>query len=137
MNTKILTCGVVLFSLLLMASNACAVLEWQLKEPLQLEQAPLATVSSPDGKRLYVLGEKGNIEVYNALGRRETVIEIPFKAESLDISSDGKRLYLGEAGKKRLQVIVLEERYSIPQGNSPFKGPADAAVSVVVFSDFQ
>jgi len=126
-----------MLALLLASGQAYADLEWQMQKPLELSQTPLATVSSPDGKRLYVLGDQGRIEVYDALGRRETTIEIPFKAERLDITADGKRLYLSEAGKKRLQVIELAERYAIPLGNSPFKGPADAAVSVVVFSDFQ
>ena len=117
--------------------QAFAALEWQLQKPLELKQTPLAMVSSSDGKRLYVLGDQGSIEVFNAQGRRETQIPVPFKAEGLDISADGKNLYLKEAGKKRLQVIALEERFTIPQGGSPSKGAADAAVAVVVFSDFQ
>lgn len=127
----------VVLAVLLGAGQASAALEWQLQKPLELKQSPLAMVSSPDGKRLYVLGEQGRIEVFNAQGRRETEIPIPFKAEGLDISADGKRLYLKEAGKKRLQVIALEERFTIPLGGSPSKGAADAAVAVVVFSDFQ
>ncbi|PLY02015.1 MAG: hypothetical protein C0624_09465 [Desulfuromonas sp.] len=137
MNIKRFRILVIALGLLLAGGYANAALEWQLQQPLALEEAPVATVSSPDGKRLYVLGEKGNIEVYDARGRLETVIEVPFKAEGLDISADGKRLFLNEAGKKRLQVISLAERYTIPLGDSPFRGPADASVAVVVFSDFQ
>lgn len=128
---------ILLVSLLLLSTNAYAALEWQLDKPLELQQAPLASVSSSDGQRLYVLGAEGAIEVFTADGKRETVIELPFKAESLAISADGRRLFLREADKKELQVLKLQERYTIPQGNSPFMGPAEAAVSVVVFSDFQ
>ena len=65
------------------------------------------------------------------------MIEIPFRAESLAVSADGKRLYLQESDSRRLQVLQLQERHTIPVGPSPTRGPADAAVAVVVFSDFQ
>lgn len=127
----------IMLAALLCSGKTFAALEWHLQQPLELKQAPLAMVSSADGKRLYVLGDQGLIEVFNAQGRREAEIQVPFKAEGLDISADGKSLYLKEAGKKRLQVIALEERFTIPLAGSPSRGAADAAVAVVVFSDFQ
>jgi len=127
----------ILLVFLLMAVNAQAALEWQFGSPLELKQKPLDTVSSPDGKRLFVLEAEGVVEVFDAQGKREAEIAIPFKAESLAISADGKNLYLREAGSRRLQVLELAERFAIPFADSPVRGGAAAAVAVVVFSDFQ
>lgn len=126
-----------LAALVLVTTQAQAALEWNIGKPLELGQEPLAAVSSPDGKRLYVLGASGRVEVYDSQGRREAEIGLPFKAENLSLSADGRRLYFRESGTRRLQVLELAERYSIPLEGSPFRGGADAAVAVVVFSDFQ
>ncbi len=126
-----------LAALVLVAAQAQAALEWNVGQPLELGQAPLDAVSSPDGKRLFVLGANGVVEVFDAQGKREAEIAIPFKAESLSLSADGRRLYLRESGTRRLQVLELAERYTIPLGDAPFRGGAEAAVAVVVFSDFQ
>jgi sugar lactone lactonase YvrE len=84
-----------------------------------------------------VLTSSGKVLVLSPTGKLVTSIEGPFKAESLSVSNDGKRLYLTGKGEKKLQVVSLLDRFNIPVGGSPVKGDIAAAVTVAVFSDFQ
>ncbi len=119
------------------SSLACAALEWSIDPAVQLGDEAVDSAAAPDGSRLFVLTRTGKILVLDATGKVESTINGSFKAESVTVSPDGKRLYLTGKGEKKVQIISLFDRFSIPVGESPVKGDSAAAVTVAVFSDFQ
>jgi hypothetical protein len=133
MRLTFLSALVFLFSV----SLAFAALEWSVDSAILLDEEAIASAEAPDGSRLFVLTSSGKVLVLSPTGKLVTSIEGPFKAESLSVSNDGKRLYLTGKGEKKLQVVSLLDRFNIPVGGSPVKGDIAAAVTVAVFSDFQ
>lgn len=126
-----------LLLLLFLNLPALAALEWSVGPDLVLDSEPLAMVAADDGKRLFVLTAEKKVQVFTEDGRKEAEIPLDFQAETLALSKDGKRLLLGDREGKRIRQIAFQKRFSIPVTGAPFKGAADAAVAVVVFSDFQ
>ena len=122
---------------LFFASVTFAALEWSIETAIPLNEVALASAQSPDGSRLFVLTGSGKILILNQAGKLVTTIDGSFKAESLSVSNDGKKLFLAGKGQKNIQVVSLLDRFDIPVGKSPFKGDIAAAVTVATFSDFQ
>jgi len=123
--------------LLMITGPAWAGLEWAPGPELKLAGEPLDMVESADGQRLFVLTGEGKVVVLGRNGAQEAEIPLGFQADSITLSKDGNRLLLGDREGKRIRVLDLDERFTLPTAERPFRGPAEAAVTVVVFSDFQ
>ena len=114
-----------------------AELEWTFRKEVPLTSAPLDNAVSADGQSLYILSA-GEIEVYS-LTRNKTINTIPIESEydSITVSPSGNSLILTSSAGKSLKIIDLEFRYNIDISDLPLKGPADAPVTIAVFSDYQ
>jgi DNA-binding beta-propeller fold protein YncE len=114
-----------------------AELEWTFRKEVPLTSAPLDNAVSADGKSLYILSA-GEIVVYS-LTRNKTINTIPIESEydSIAVSPSGNSLILTSSAGKSLKIIDLEFRFNIDISDLPLKGPADAPVTIVVFSDYQ
>jgi protein-disulfide isomerase len=44
---------------------------------------------------------------------------------------------LSSSGSKTLKILKLQDLYEVDLSGLPFKGPENAPVTVVVFSDYQ
>jgi len=126
-------CAAVAFSGFCRAEVAWEILDsWKTPEP------PIDIAHSADGKKTFILTEPGNILIYSTddgalLGR--------FAAEpavkGLDVSPDGDFLFLINGARQTVQKIAVAYVTQIDTVGSPFLGPAEAPVEIVVFSDFQ
>jgi protein-disulfide isomerase len=56
---------------------------------------------------------------------------------TLEVSPDGQRLYLGKARSRELQLVDLAYIQPLPVNSSAVRGPANAPVTITIFSDFQ
>jgi len=114
-----------------------AELEWTFRKQVPLTSAPLDNAVSADGQSLYILSA-GEIVVYS-LTRNKTINTIPIESEydSIAVSPKGNSLILTSSAGKSLKIIDLEFRFNIDVSDLPIKGPADAPVTIAVFSDYQ
>jgi hypothetical protein len=112
-------------------------LEWKVVKDLDLKSTPLDVAPSLDGKWLFIL-TPGEILVYSFLEGKITD-RIPVDKEFDRIASlpRADMITISSSAKKALQIILLEAVYKIDVTGLPFKGPSDAAVTVVVFDDYQ
>jgi len=112
-------------------------LEWKVVKDLDLQATPLDVTPSADGKWLFIL-TPGEILVYSFTEARITD-RIPVDKSFDRIASlpRADMVTITSSAKKTLQIILLEAVYKIDVTGLPFKGPSDAAVTVVVFDDYQ
>ena len=111
--------------------------DWQVLQKLQLEQAPIDMLVSSNNQWVYILTNDGQILIYATSGGLKDSIDV---GPDVDQIKDGPRddmLFLLSRASKSVQIIKIDFTEEITTRGSPVKGPADAPVTVAVFSDFQ
>ena len=126
-----------LVGLALTVSNASAEMQIELYKRQALGGTPIDVAMSIQDGRLFVLLEGGTVQILSAEGQIQERFQADKEVTSLEVSPDGKRLYLGNGKTKELQFIDLTIVYNLPVNQSAIKGPRDAPVTITVFDDFQ
>ena len=102
-----------------------------------LDVQPLDIATSIDGESIFVL-TRGEILIYSIA--EDKVIERISIDKAFDrVTYAGKNniLILTSSTSKTLKIIQVDFIYNIALDGLPFKGPADAAVTIAVFDDYQ
>jgi len=112
-------------------------LEWKVVKDLDLTTTPLDVTPSADGKWLFIL-TPGEILVYSfAVGGITDRIPVDKDFDRIVSLPRPDMVTISSSAKKALQIILLEAVYKIDVTGLPFKGPLNAAVTVIVFDDYQ
>ncbi len=99
---------------------------------------PLETAATADGKWLFILTDQRQIEVHEVEnGELKGLIRLAAPADHLAVSPNGERIFVTNRKDKRTTMMEVSFVEAIDTSGSPFKGPEQAPVAVVVFSDFQ
>ena len=102
-----------------------------------LDVKPLDIAISPDGKIIYVLA-RGEILVYSIdEGKVSNRIPIDKQLDKLICDVEDNILILSSSSSKMLKIIRVDFKYKISIDGLPFKGPADAPITIAVFDDYQ
>jgi DNA-binding beta-propeller fold protein YncE len=117
---------------------ASETVELQIHKTLELDAEPVDVSLSPDGKRLFVLTDKGDLLIYSSsTGKLADKIEVGQQVGQITVGPGGDVLILKSRKNKTVQVITLDFIQKINVSGSPFKGSEEAAVAVAVFNDFE
>ncbi|MEJ2587497.1 MAG: hypothetical protein P8165_07920 [Deltaproteobacteria bacterium] len=119
------------------AATADAGVNMDLQKQLTLEDAPIDVVATPDGKYLFVLTDRGNVAVFDEKGIFQNKIHLGNEVDQLEMGPKGGRLYVTSRSGKTIRIISLDFFEEINTKGAPYKGPANAPVTIAVFSDFQ
>jgi hypothetical protein len=92
---------------------------------------------SPDGRRIFILTDRGEIAVYSSAAQIEGKIDVGQHVDQIKLGPQGESLILKSSTKKTVQIVTVDFVQKINTSGSPFKGPEDAPVVIVVFDDFQ
>ncbi len=116
-----------------------AEVEMTVARTLSLEETPVDTALSAGGKYIFVLTDKGKVLVYTPDGKLNDTIPVDKSIDSIKAGPPAREeiLLLVSSKKKTVQLAVLEFVQEINIAGSPFKGAADAPVTIVLFTDFQ
>ena len=137
-NIKIFTLlpiVIILFSITnIFASDS---VEWTLHKTLQLEAVPNDVAVSPDGRRIFVLTDQGEILIYSSTTQVDAKIDVGDHVDKIQVGPKGDVLILNSRKNKTVQIITLDFIQNINVSGSPFKGPEDAPIVIAVFDDFQ
>jgi protein-disulfide isomerase len=116
---------------------AHADIEWTEKKQLNVGASPVDLVTSPDGKWVFIL-TSGELLAYSVPEDKivdRTPVDKAFDKIAYSMA-DGSLLVSSSTGStiKIIQMAVVN-KFSL--AGIPFKGPENAAVTIVVFSDYQ
>lgn len=139
LKTRIAVLAVVLIQSLVLLLAPCpsqAAMEWSSLKQMGLDKEPLDVATSEDGRLVFVL-VSGEVLAYSVPDYKLTD-RIPVEA-NFDRLIVGKNntLLLTSKSKKELRVIQLTVRHSFDLAGLAVKGPANAPVTIAVFSDYQ
>ena len=119
------------------SSESLATVEWNILQTLKIEKKPRDVAMSVNGKWIYVLTDDGEVLIYSPAGNLLDRISV---GKTIDGIKQGPRediLLLTSRKDATVKIIALNFIKTINVEGSPFKGPADAPVVMVVFNDFQ
>ncbi len=127
----------VFVTVLTTASWVLAAVEINLETTLKTGGIPVDVVVSQDGDMTFVLTDNGNVLIYDRIGKLTDTVEIGPHIDQIEIGPSGERLFAASRQNKTVEIITLDFIRQINTLGSPFKGPLEAPVVIVVFSDFQ
>ena len=127
----------VLVTVLTTASWVFAAVEINLQKTLTTDGVPVDMVVSQDGNLTFVLTDNGKVLIYDRIGKLTDTVEIGPHIDQIEIGPSGERLFAASRQNKTVEIITLDFIRQINTQGSPSKGPLEAAVAIVVFSDFQ
>ena len=123
--------------LLTLCPQSSGLVDWDVKKTLKIEKTPVDVAVSLNGRWVFVLTTQGSILIYSGDGRLEDEITVGKHVDGIKVGPEQDILLLTSRKNKTVEILVLDFIQNIDVSDSPFKGPADAAVTIAVFSDFQ
>ena len=118
-------------------SMAQAQVDAQVVRTLQLKASPVDLVVPDNGRYIYVLTSDAKIQIYKNNGQLRDTVAVDPGVDRIQAGPGENRLYLISSAGNKIQELNLAFIHKIPVDGSPTKGSLDAAVAVVVFTDFQ
>jgi hypothetical protein len=107
------------------------------QQEMKLSSEALDLTVSGDGLWTFVLTGSGMVSIYSATGDLVQSIEVGREFDSLEYSAAGNRLLLSSSREKKVKVLSLAMINELDYKDSPFKGAANAPVTIAAFDDFQ
>ncbi len=137
--------GVLLSLILSSGANALAVpdsgqdksIEWNVLQSWPTAGKTLDMVHSLDGKFVFILNDKQLVQVFNNQGQLQGSIPVEEGVSAIDIAPQGETLYLINNKTQTFSAIGVSFITNVDISGSPFRGPADAPVTIVLFTDFE
>lgn len=103
----------------------------------QLPYAPTDMVQSVDGKYIYILTDNHKLLIYEPNGNLKASVDVDPGVVAIDTDARGENVLLIDKNNKTFSVFSVAFVAEIDTAGAPFKGKADAPVTVAVFSDFE
>ncbi len=128
---------IILVGLVSSSQIVYADIDWSIIKQIDLNAQPLDIAASADGRLIFVLAE-GEILVYS-ISENKVTNRIPIDKDFDRVTLSDKRnaLIISSSSSKRLKMIRVDRIYKIDISGHPFKGPADAPLTIVSFNDYQ
>ena len=137
MHSRISDFMVIIILSLVLTMPALAKTEFQIRQKLQLEHEPIDMLVTFNNKWIYILNAEGQIVIYSTRGQLRDTIDVGPDIDQIKPGPRDDMLFLLSREGKSVQVITIEFTEQITTQGSPFKGSAEAPVTVAVFTDFQ
>ncbi len=112
-------------------------IEWNVLQKWPTVGKTLDMVHSLDGKFVYILNDKQVVQVFNNQGQLQGTIPVEEGVSAIDIAPQGEILYLINNKNQTFSSIAVSFIVDVDISGSPFRGPADAPVTIALFTDFE
>ena len=111
--------------------------EWHIDKKFDLNSPAVDMVLAPDGQREFLLDEAGNLNIYKLDGTLEGSVPVGKNYNLIQPGPEPYTIFLGNRQDKTIQMLTIDLIQDINIKDSPFKGPQDAPVTLILFTDFQ
>lgn len=111
--------------------------EWEVVKQWSTGAKTLDMVHSLDGKFVYMLTDKAQVKIFDNTGKLQGAIPVAGTVSSIDIAPQGEVLYLIDNATQQFKAISVAFVHNIDTNGSPFEGPANAPVTLTLFTDFE
>ena len=111
--------------------------KWNAFKTLQLDAVPIDMAVTPDGRRILVLTEQGEVWIYSSAAEVEAKIDVGKHVDQIKSGPEGETLIFMSGKNKTVELVTLDVIQKINIAGSPYKGQENAPVVIVVFDDFQ
>lgn len=118
-------------------AGAHATVEWRSIQTIEIGKKLVDVAVTPDGRWSFALTADGDVLIYSAAGKLEDTLHVRGGFDRIACSATGDKIYLSNRAAGKLQIVEVDFVREINTAGSPFLGPPEAPVTVVVFSDFQ
>ncbi len=139
-NNKILMIVLILMVSLVMATNgltATVGVDTTLLKQLAIDKPPLDVETSTDGKLMFVL-VPGEVLIYSDLGGQPiNRIAVDNSFDSMAFAEKLDLLILSSNSNQKVDMVRIDLISKVNTDGSPYKGKADATVTIAVFDDYQ
>jgi hypothetical protein len=122
---------------ILMPFAAQAKVYWEISNAVQLEETPIDVAQTQSGDLTFILTDQAEVIIYAVDSKVVGTIPVDPSVTDIAVSAKGEQLYLINSKRKTLQTVAINFTVDLNVADSPFLGPAEAGVVLVVFSDFQ
>lgn len=117
--------------------NSQARAEWDLKKVLKLNTQPLDVAVPNNGNSIFILSKSGKVLIYSFDGRLKDEVDVGNNVDRIFAGPSDEWLFLTSSKNKTVKIIHIDFIQQIDISGSPFLGPGNAPIVLVVFSDFQ
>lgn len=111
--------------------------EWKVQQHWPTQGKTIDMVHSLDGKLVYQLTDQQKVQIYNNKGQLQGSIPVDSGISAIDIAPQGESLYLIDNKQNSFTSVSVSFVVDIDTAGSPFEGPADAPVTIALFTDFE
>ena len=118
-------------------SESFATVEMEVLKTFKTEDEILDVAMAGNGKWIYMLTDKGEVLIYTTRGDLRDRIFVGKSIEGIKMGSREDILLLTSREDSTVQIVLIDIIYNIDIEGSPYKGPVDAPVTIVVFNDFE
>ncbi len=137
MKFRIAVISSTLAALFFMLPVCLAALDWNVIQTFNLKDPPLDVAFSTSRNKVFVLTDKGQIQVYEPNGTLDETMDVGQEFDRIWHIQGSDVLVLSSREKKSVQIVELNFVEQVDTSGSPFRGPENAPVVVAVFSEFE
>ena len=112
-------------------------IEWKVQQSWPLPAKPQSMVHSLDGKYVYILNDKQQVQIFTTQGQLQGAIPVEKGVSQIDIAPQGELLYLIDGDSQTFTTVAISFVTDVDIAGAPIKGPADAPVTLTLFTDFE
>lgn len=102
-----------------------------------LDATPVDVAVSADGRWIYVLTDDGRLQIYSQKGALKGTVAVPAGSQRIAIGPGDDVLFVANTQNRKVQAVRVNLQHEFTSAQSPTRGPADAPVTLTLFTDFE
>jgi hypothetical protein len=114
-----------------------AEIDWEVLKTLELSGRPVDIAVAPNGSRIFILTDDGQLQIYNVEGKLMGQMPVGPDIDRINTMQRDDIVFLSSSKDKSVQIVMVDFIRQINVSGSPYMGAANAPVTVAVFSDFE